>query len=211
MATGEESDDESLGGAEMHARTSGLADYLAVDEPDAIRIGRRIVARLNWRKRGPAPSADAAEPAPRTMSRSCSASCRPTCGPRSTRARSSRRIVDGSDFDEFKPLYGTAWSPAGPRARLPGRHPGQRAGVLFSEESQKAAQFIQLANQADTPLIFLHNTTGYMVGARVRAGRDHQARRDDDQCGVQLRRAAPLDPAGRLLRRRALRHVRPRL
>ena len=55
MATGEESDDESLGGAEMHARTSGLADYFAVDEPDAIRIGRRIVARLNWRKQGPAP------------------------------------------------------------------------------------------------------------------------------------------------------------
>ena len=55
MATGEESDDESLGGAEMHARTSGLADYFAVDELDAIRIGRRIVARLNWRKQGPAP------------------------------------------------------------------------------------------------------------------------------------------------------------
>ena len=53
MATGEESDDESLGGAEMHARTSGLADYFAVDELDAIRIGRRIVARLNWRKQGP--------------------------------------------------------------------------------------------------------------------------------------------------------------
>ena len=57
MATGEESDDESLGGAEMHARTSGLADYFAVDEADAIRIGRRIVARLNWRKLGPAPRA----------------------------------------------------------------------------------------------------------------------------------------------------------
>ena len=55
MATGEESDDESLGGAEMHARTSGLADYFAVDELDAIRIGRRIVARLNWRKQGPVP------------------------------------------------------------------------------------------------------------------------------------------------------------
>ena len=53
MATGEESDDESLGGAEMHARTSGLADYLAVDERDAIRIGRRIIARLNWRKATP--------------------------------------------------------------------------------------------------------------------------------------------------------------
>src|SRR5882757_3475418 len=56
MATGEESDDESLGGADMHARVSGLADYFAVDELDAIRLGRRIVARLNWRKQGPAPA-----------------------------------------------------------------------------------------------------------------------------------------------------------
>lgn len=55
MAPGEDSDDESLGGAEMHARTSGLADYFAVDERDALRIGRRIVARLNWQKQGPAP------------------------------------------------------------------------------------------------------------------------------------------------------------
>ena len=55
MATGEESDDESLGGAEMHATVSGLADYLAEDERDAIRIGRRIVARLNWRKARPSP------------------------------------------------------------------------------------------------------------------------------------------------------------
>src|SRR3954469_762387 len=62
MATGEESDDESLGGAEMHARTSGLADYFAQDEQDAIRIGRRIVARLNWRKLGSTADADYAEP-----------------------------------------------------------------------------------------------------------------------------------------------------
>uniref|UniRef100_UPI000B2B5EC4 acyl-CoA carboxylase subunit beta n=1 Tax=Mycolicibacterium llatzerense TaxID=280871 RepID=UPI000B2B5EC4 len=62
MATGEESDDESLGGAEMHARTSGLADYLAVDELDAIRIGRQIVANLNWRKQGPGPSRPADPP-----------------------------------------------------------------------------------------------------------------------------------------------------
>ncbi len=62
MATGEESDDESLGGAEMHARTSGLADYFAVDERDAIRIGRQIVGRLNWRKQGPAPEPDPAPP-----------------------------------------------------------------------------------------------------------------------------------------------------
>lgn len=56
MATGEVSDDESLGGADMHARTSGLADYMAEDEQDAIRIGRRIMARLNWRKLGPGPT-----------------------------------------------------------------------------------------------------------------------------------------------------------
>lgn len=62
MATGEESDDESLGGAEMHARVSGLADYLAVDEQDAIRLGRSIVRRLNWRKQGPAPRAEVIEP-----------------------------------------------------------------------------------------------------------------------------------------------------
>ncbi len=62
MATGEESDDESLGGAEMHARISGLADYFAVDELDAIRIGRRIVARLNWRKQGPEPRATVTAP-----------------------------------------------------------------------------------------------------------------------------------------------------
>ncbi|MBP7629846.1 MAG: acyl-CoA carboxylase subunit beta, partial [Acidimicrobiales bacterium] len=62
MATGEESDDESLGGAEMHARVSGLADYFAVDEPDAIRLGRRIVSRLNWRKQGPSPAVDAPPP-----------------------------------------------------------------------------------------------------------------------------------------------------
>ena len=87
MATGEESDDESLGGAEMHARISGLADYLAVDERDAIRIGREIVARLNWRKHGP--GADAATPSSRraTTPRSCSASSRPTSRCRSTRAR----------------------------------------------------------------------------------------------------------------------------
>ena len=88
MATGEESDDESLGGAEMHARTSGLADYLAADEPDAIRIGRRIVGRLNWRKQGPAPAPpDRRAAAAVRRARSCSASCRRTCGSRSTRAR----------------------------------------------------------------------------------------------------------------------------
>jgi acetyl-CoA carboxylase carboxyltransferase component len=161
-ATGEESDDESLGGAEMHARVSGLADFLAVDEPDAIRIGRRIVARLNWRKSGPVPSAveDPRYPAEDLLS-IVPPGLKAPFDPREVIAR----IVDGSDFDEFKPLYGgslvTGW------ARLYGYPVGILAnarGVLFSAESQKAAQFIQLANRSDTPLLFLHNTTGYMVG-----------------------------------------------
>ncbi len=206
MATGEESDDESLGGAEMHARVSGLADYLAEDERDAIRIGRRIVARLNWRK--PAVGIAARPAIPSLVSR-----YNPTeaTGARASwdacDARGSSyaepegepdelldlipadlkepfdprevivRICDGAGpgnerpFDEFKPLYGTSlvtgW------ARLHGRPLGILAnaqGVIFSEEAQKATQFIQLANQVDTPLLFLHNTTGYMVGAEYEQG-----------------------------------------
>jgi acetyl-CoA carboxylase carboxyltransferase component len=165
MATGEESDDESLGGADMHARRSGLADYLALDEQDAIRIGRRIVARLNWRKLGPAP-APGYEP-PRYDAEDLlgivPGDLRSAFDPHEVIAR----IVDGSQFDEFKPRYGTSlvtgW------ATLHGYPVGILAnaqGVLFSAESQKAAQFIQLANAADVPLVFLHNTTGYMVGAQ---------------------------------------------
>ncbi|MFC4068696.1 acyl-CoA carboxylase subunit beta [Actinoplanes subglobosus] len=169
MATGEESDDESLGGAEMHARTSGLADYLAVDELDALRIGRSIVRRLNWRKTGPDPQREYAEPvlATEELLGIVPSDLKVPFDPREVIGR----IVDGSEFDEFKPLYGpslvTGW------ARLHGYPIGVLAnaqGVLFSQEAQKAAQFIQLANQSDTPLLFLHNTTGYMVGAEYEQG-----------------------------------------
>lgn len=162
MATGEESDDESLGGAEMHARASGLADYMAMDEADALRIGRRIVAWLNHRKAGPPPG-PAPEPVfdPEELLGIVPEDLKIPFDPREVIAR----VVDGSDFDEFKPLYGTSlvtgW------ANLHGYRIGILAnaqGVLFSTEAQKAAQFIQLANQRDTPLLFLHNTTGYMVG-----------------------------------------------
>jgi acyl-CoA carboxylase subunit beta len=168
MATGEESDDESLGGAEMHARVSGLADYFAVDELDAIRIGRRIVARLNWTKQGPAP-APVTEPLFDTeeLIGIVPADLRIPFDPREVIAR----LVDGSEFDEFKAMYGsslvTGW------ARLHGYPLGILAnarGVLFSEESQKATQFIQLANRSNTPLLFLHNTTGYMVGKDYEEG-----------------------------------------
>ncbi len=168
MATGEESDDESLGGAEMHARRSGLADYFASDERDAIRLGRQIVSRLNWHKLGPAPN-PYAEPLfdADGLLDLAPADLRQPFDPRDVIAR----VVDGSRFDEFKPLYGgslvTGW------ASLYGYPIGILAnarGVLFSEESQKAAQFIQLANQARVSLLFLHNTTGYMVGKDYEQG-----------------------------------------
>jgi acetyl-CoA carboxylase carboxyltransferase component len=175
MATGEEADDESLGGADMHARISGLADYLAEDELDAIRIGRRIVARLNRRKARTEPVPPFVEPDEDVdgLLDLIPADLKEPFDPREVIVR----LVDGTSrgnarpFDEFKPLYGaslvTGW------ARIHGRPIGILAnaqGVLFSEEAQKATQFIQLANQADTPLLFLHNTTGYMVGAAYEQG-----------------------------------------
>ncbi|MCK2217214.1 acyl-CoA carboxylase subunit beta [Actinomadura sp. ATCC 31491] len=162
MATGEESDDESLGGAEMHARVSGLADHLAQDEHDALRLGRRIVRSLNWRKRGvtPYPAEEPRYPAEELLG-IVPEDLKVPFDPREVIAR----VVDASVFEEFKPLYGaslvTGW------ARVHGYPVGVLAnaqGVLFSEESQKATQFIQLANQSRTPLVFLQNTTGYMVG-----------------------------------------------
>ncbi|MFV2177456.1 acyl-CoA carboxylase subunit beta [Actinomadura sp. LOL_016] len=162
MATGEEADDEELGGAEMHARTSGLADYMAVDEPDALRLGRQIVKGLNHRRRGPEPGAveEPLYPADE-LAGIVPEDLKVPFDPREVIAR----VADGSRFDEFKPLYGTSlvtgWT------RVHGYPVGVLAnaqGVLFGDEAQKAAQFIQLANQADTPLLFLHNTTGYMVG-----------------------------------------------
>ena len=185
MATGEESDDESLGGAEMHARVSGLADYLAVDEYDALRIGRRIVARLN---RQPRTSYEVgargtnsydvqrfAEPEGdvETLLDLIPTDLREPFDPREVIALVADGVSEdnGAVFDEFKPLYGsslvTGW------AKIHGHQVGILAnaqGVLFSEEAQKATQFIQLANQVDCPLLFLHNTTGYMVGKDYEQG-----------------------------------------
>ncbi|MGU3293450.1 acyl-CoA carboxylase subunit beta [Williamsia sp. M5A3_1d] len=169
MATGEDSDDESLGGAGMHARQSGLADYFARDEQDAIRIGRRIVGRLNWRKAGPGPVAAPIEPRhdASELVGIVPGDLKIPFDPREVIAR----VVDDSDFDEFKAEYGsslcTGW------ARVHGYPVGILAnaqGVLFSAEAQKATQFIQLANRSNTPLLFLHNTTGYMVGKEYEQG-----------------------------------------
>ena len=186
MATGEESDDESLGGAEMHARVSGLADYLAVDERDALRIGRRIVARLNrqgeicdastgFGGKSVTPQRGFVEPAgsPDDLLDLIPTDLKEPFDPREVIALIADGVSEdnGAVFDEFKPLYGsslvTGW------ARIHGRQVGVLAnaqGVLFSEEAQKATQFIQLANQIDVPLLFLHNTTGYMVGKEYEQG-----------------------------------------
>ena len=169
MATGEESDDESLGGADMHTRVSGLGDYFAVDEVDAIRIGRDIVAHLNWRKLGPGPGQPADEPLypSEELLGIASGDSRVPFDPREVIAR----IVDGSRFSEYKPRWGgsiaTGW------ASIHGFPVGILAntrGVLFSEEAKKATEFILLANQTDTPLIFLQNVTGFMVGAEYEQG-----------------------------------------
>lgn len=169
MATGEDADDESLGGAEMHSRVSGLSDYFAVDERDALRLGREIVSRFNWRKLGPAPSPDPAPPRydPDEILGIVPSDAKVPFDPREVLART----VDGSEFDEYKPLYGTSlvtgW------AQVHGYPVGVLAnhrGVLFSEEAEKATEFILLANQTDTPLVFLQNTTGYMVGTSYEQG-----------------------------------------
>jgi acetyl-CoA carboxylase carboxyltransferase component len=163
MATGEDADDESLGGAEMHARISGLADYMAEDEVDCIRIGRQIVADLGFRKLGRGPDRPVEEPLHdvEELLGIASVNLKVPFDPREVLAR----IVDGSKFSEYKPLYGpalvTGW------CHIHGYRVGILAnahGVLQNEESQKATEFILLANQNDTPLIFLQNTTGYIVG-----------------------------------------------
>ena len=169
MATGEEADDEALGGADMHSRVSGLSDHFAVDEIDCIRIGRQIVSEFNWHKLGPGPTQPADPPLhdPAELLGIAPPDFRVPVDPREVLAR----VVDGSRFGEYKPLYGTSlvtgW------ASIHGFPVGILAnarGVLFSEEAKKASEFILLANQTNTPLIFLQNTTGYMVGTTYEQG-----------------------------------------
>ncbi len=162
MATGEDADEESLGGAEMHAAVSGLGDYLAEDETDAIRMCRDVVAHLNWRKQGPGPSLPADPPVhdPEDLLGLVGEDLRQPFDMREVIAR----VADGSRFEEFKPLYGptlvTGW---GSIHGFPVGFIGNN-GALLSESAEKAAQFIQLCNQIDVPLVFLHNITGFIVG-----------------------------------------------
>ncbi|HEY3743795.1 MAG TPA: carboxyl transferase domain-containing protein [Bryobacteraceae bacterium] len=163
MATGEVVDEESLGGAEMHSRVSGLSDYLAEDEVDAIRQAREIVSFYNFSK--PATPADSTvfdEPlyAADELLGIASSDLRIPFEVRDVIAR----VVDGSRFSEFKPEYGPTLVCGFARIHgFPVAILGNN-GVLMSESSGKGAQFIALANQQDIPLLFLQNITGFMVG-----------------------------------------------
>jgi acetyl-CoA carboxylase carboxyltransferase component len=162
VATGEESTDEELGGAQMHASVSGLADYLAEDERDAIRQCRDVVRHLHWRKAGPGPVGTGDEPLldAEDLLGLVSKDLRQPLDVREVVGR----VVDGSRFEEFKARYGSTlvcgW------AEVHGFPVGVLGnnGPLFPESSQKASQFIQLCNKTSTPLVFLQNITGYMVG-----------------------------------------------
>jgi acetyl-CoA carboxylase carboxyltransferase component len=167
MATGEESDDETLGGAALHAEVSGLGDYFAEDEMDAIRLCREVVSHLNWRKAGPEPSLDVSAPLydNEELLGIVSRDLRQPVDVRDIVAR----VVDGSRFEEFKARYGSTlvcgW------ASIHGYPVGilGNNGVIYPRAAEKAGQFIQLCNQIDVPLIFVQNITGYMVGRDAEA------------------------------------------
>ncbi len=165
MATGEEVDDETLGGATMHARISGVSDYTAENDVHALALARDLVARLNrvktlgGRRRSPRPPAYN----PEELLGVTPIDPRQPFDIREVIAR----LVDGSDWLEFKPEYGSTLV-AG-HAHLDGYPIGILAnnGVLFSEAALKAAHFIQLCNQSRTPLLYLQNITGFMVGTKA--------------------------------------------
>jgi acetyl-CoA carboxylase carboxyltransferase component len=167
-ATGEVVTAEELGGADVHARQSGVADHYATSDEHALALARRIVANFHRRKEFPwevtRPEPPAADPA--ELYGLVPEDFRHQVDPRELIAR----IVDGSRFDEFKALYGETlvcgW------ARIEGFPVGILAnnGVLFAESSQKGAHFIELACKRKVPLVFLQNITGFMVGKEYEAG-----------------------------------------
>ena len=171
-ATGEDVSAEDLGGADVHARTSGVADHEALDDEHAIALGRSIVRHLE--RRPPAPPWDrrppedpAVDPAgPGGLYAAVSADPRRSVDVRELIAR----LVDGSRFHEFKPLYGATLVTG--FAHLDGYPIAILAndGILFSQSALKGAHFIELAAQRRIPLLFLQNITGFMVGREYEAG-----------------------------------------
>jgi acyl-CoA carboxylase subunit beta len=168
MATNEESTDEELGGAEMHSRVSGVSDYLAEDEYDALLKARELMEIINVDKPHFIPTEKINEPkySPEEILGVVPANIKIPFDIRELIAR----VVDGSEFSEFKSEYGstlvTGW------AKIHGYPVGIIAnnGVIFSESANKGAQFVQLSNKNNIPLIFIHNTTGYMVGKDYEEG-----------------------------------------
>jgi len=162
MATGEESDDETLGGGQMHAEVSGLADYLAEDEMDALRIGREVVSHLNWRKEGKRPKL--APDSPILDSEDLLGLVDSDLKKPFDVREVIGRIADGSRFEEFKPLFGPTIicgfaSVHGYTVGIIGNN-----GPIFPDTASKGAHFVQLCNQIDIPIIFLQNITGFVVG-----------------------------------------------
>jgi 3-methylcrotonyl-CoA carboxylase beta subunit len=167
-ATGEVVTAEELGGADVHTRTSGVSDHYALNERHALGIVRRIVANLNRAKHI---TLDVADPVPprypvEEIYGVVNADLRKPYDAREVIAR----IVDGSEFDEFKQLYGTTLVCG--FARIFGYPVGILAnnGILFSESALKGAHFIELCDQRGIPLVFLQNITGFMVGKKYEAG-----------------------------------------
>ena len=167
-ATGEEVSAEDLGGAEVHCRVSGVTDHMAEDDPHALEIVRRIVRHLNRRKETSLDLAPPEEPAydPEELYGFLPSDLRRPCDAYEIVAR----IVDGSHFHEFKAQYGTTLVCG--FARIHGYPVGILAnnGILFSESALKGAHFIELCCQRGTPMLFLQNITGFMVGRRYEAG-----------------------------------------
>jgi 3-methylcrotonyl-CoA carboxylase beta subunit len=165
-ATGEVVSAEDLGGGDLHARTSGVVDHLAVDDRHALQLARDAIATC------PAPSlpaADEVEPPaydPTELYGLLATDLRQPLPAREVIAR----IVDGSRFHEFKPLYGETLVTG--FARIHGHEVGIVAndGILFSESALKGAHFVELCNQRRVPLVFLQNITGFMVGREYEAG-----------------------------------------
>ncbi len=208
-ATGEEVSAEDLGGADVHTRISGVADYLAEDDTHALQIARTIAESLHTVTPTPADVLRPEEPAydPHEIYGIVSSDTRKAYEVREVIAR----IVDGSRFDEFKERYGTTLVTG--FARLHGYLVGIIAnnGVLFSESALKATHFMELCNLRGVPLIFLQNITGFIVGRQVRAGRYREGWRQDGPRRGQLRRAEVHRHRGRIVWCRQLRDVRPRV
>ena len=209
-ATGEIVTAEELGGADVHTRVSGVADHFALDDHHALAIARRIVGNLNRAEAGRSSTFASRwrrDSTPHEIYGVISADIKKPYDVREVIAR----IVDGSEFDEFKARYGTTLVTG--FARIWGYPVGIVAnnGILFSESAQKGAHFIELCAQRKIPLVFLQNITGFMVGQEVRGGRHRARRREDGHRGVVRAGAEVHGDHRRQLRRRQLRHVRPRV